>query len=259
MKACQRRFELSHVLGHRGLDEQTPELLLGQALHAALRDVYRLPAEDRDFAAAEAAFRKAWGRGRRRSAIFLTQEAESASGNAGIASLRRYFESYRHELEIERVAVESSLSAPLSNGAVIRDRVDRIDYGHAGSPPDSLVVTDYKSGACRFDSPSDLAHDRAAQVYALIVSRAADRAITEICFHYLRDNFQLRWAVEQDDLELIERRVIAATREVLLEREFPVEPGHHCTWCRHRRDCPEGEGRLTRAQVLSGETPDVPF
>lgn len=51
----------------------------------------------------------------------------------------------------------------------------------------------------------------------------------------------------------------APTQEILLEREFPLEPGHHCTWCCHRRECPEGEGRLSREHVLAGEAPEVPF
>jgi RecB family exonuclease len=258
-EGCRRRFELSHVLGQRGLREQSPELFLGQALHAALRDVYRLPAEERELGTAERAFRKLWSQLPGRRAIFLTEEAEAAVGNAGLNCLRTYFQHYRHELEIERAAVECTLSAPLANGAVIRGRVDRIDHGHGGSPADSLIVTDYKSGACRFDTPSDLVHDRAAQVYALIVSRAAGRAVTEIRFHYLRENRQLCWAVEQDDLELIEEEIMRATRAILLEREFPLEPGHHCTWCRHRRDCPEGEGQLSREHVLAGEPPEVPF
>lgn len=256
---CRRRFRFSHVDGRRGLYEPSPELVLGHVLHRALRELFRLAPGERDQAAAERLFRRAWAQVPDRGQIFLTDEAEAATGRVGLRQLATYVEHYSHELEIRPLALEHTLRAPLANGAVIGGRVDRVDRGHSGSPAGSLIVTDYKSGVCRFDGPGDLAEDRAAQVYALLVSRLADQPVTEVCFHYLRENRQLRWPIEADDLELIEQRLLAATREVVLEQEFPTSPGHHCNWCRHRLECPEGEGELTRAQVMDERPPEVPF
>ena len=162
-------------------------------------------------------------------------------------------------MAIRPLAVEQWLRAPLGNGAVIGGRLDRVDRGHAHAPADSLVVTDYKTGVCRFDSASDLADDRGAQIYALLASRAAGQPVTEICFHYLREGRQLRWPVETDDLELLQRRVLEATRDVLSEQEFERRPGHHCNWCQHRDICPDGEMRLTREELLAAPVEAVPF
>ncbi len=160
------------------------------------------------------------------------------------------------------MAVEQAVAAPLPGGAVVAGRVDRIDRIRIPDPDkvdpatgeipidpatgqlhescsiEGLRVTDFKTGKCRVDDPSDLAHDRGAQVYALATTRTFRQPVLEVRFLYLMEDRAVTWSVEREDLVAIQKRLVEDLNQLSDTSEFEARPDYYCDWCQYRELCP---------------------
>jgi RecB family exonuclease len=169
---CPRSYAHAYLFKTEVEDPPSAHLIFGNALHAALAFLFRLPPEDRSAEMAHRALRHFWLRQEGRDRAFLTKDEEATWGQAALAALSRFCSERAEELAIKPLAVEEWVRATVDFGHSVAGKVDRVERlktysAGEGQMISGLRVTDYKSGKPRIVDPDDLARDRAAQIYAL--------------------------------------------------------------------------------------------
>ena len=246
---CPKAYAFAYVWREPADDPASAHLVFGNALHQALAFLFRLPPDERGEEIAQQALRHFWMRQRDRDQAFLTRQEEATWGQAALEAIARFCRNHRGELPAKPLAVEEWARAPLPSGFSVAGKVDRVDRVHEftaqGDEIVGLMVTDYKTGKCRFESGDELAEDRGAQVYALAVTRTFRQPVVAVRFLYLREDRAVTWDVEREDLESLEEQLTTATEQIGLDDNFEARPDFHCAWCKHRHLCPEGSGQVS--------------
>jgi RecB family exonuclease len=134
----------------------------------------------------------------------------------------------------EPVGVERTVAAKTATLA-LSGRVDRID-ARGGE----LVIVDYKTGRIGLGQ-ADAQESRALALYAFATQRLFHKTCRRVELHHLPTG-TVR-AHEHTDASI--GRHVAQTEatavEIQADREFPVRPGGHCSWCDYRAICPAGK------------------
>ncbi|WP_408642206.1 RecB family exonuclease [Speluncibacter jeojiensis] len=212
----------------------------GILVHAALEQIYVLPAGERDRDRALDLLEPAWAR--------LAVERPELAAAQQLADLlpdaRRLLERYftmEDPVEVQPQSCELPVEVELDGGLVLRGFVDRVDVSEAGA----LTVIDYKTGR----SPGPSGETEALfqlKFYALVLMHLHGRVPGELRLLYLGDGTTLAYAPERDELERFER-ILASLWETIRESgatgEFPPAPGRWCNWCDHKARCPAFGGR----------------
>jgi putative RecB family exonuclease len=246
---CPKAYAFAYVERAPADDPPSAHLVFGNALHEALAFLFRLPVDERSLEIVQQALRHYWMRQRDRDQAFLTRQEEATWGNAALEALELFCRNHAEELAIQPLAVEEWVRAPLQTAFSVAGKVDRVDRVSVPVDGDDdvvgLRVTDYKTGKCNLGDGDELADDRGAQVYALAATRTFRQPVVAVRFLYLREDRAVTWDVEREDLQALEERLTTATQQIGLEEEFEARPDFHCTWCKHRRICPEGSGQAS--------------
>ena len=215
--------------------------LRGTLVHAALEQLYGLPAAQRDPATASSLVEPAWERvvaaepdlAGELDAELRTQLLEEA--RALLSGYYRLEDPTRFDPQCceERVEVE------LADGTLLRGFIDRIDVAATGE----LRVVDYKTGKAPPEARA-LAEFRAMfqmKFYAVALLRSRGVLPTRLRIIYLADSQVLDYAPDLDELVRFEKTLMAIWRAILSAGQtgdFRPSPSRLCEWCPHQQHCP---------------------
>ena len=215
--------------------------LRGTLVHAALEQLYGLPAAQRDPATASSLVEPAWERvmaaepdlAGELDAELRTQLLEEA--RALLSGYYRLEDPTRFDPQCceERVEVE------LADGTLLRGFIDRIDVAATGE----LRVVDYKTGKAP-PAARALAEFKAMfqmKFYAVALLRSRGVLPTRLRIIYLADSQVLDYAPDLDELLRFEKTLMAIWRAILSAGQtgdFRPSPSRLCEWCPHQQHCP---------------------
>jgi putative RecB family exonuclease len=238
----------------------------GSVVHAALEQLYGLPAESRGPETAISLVEPAWeqvitaepGRVGELDSIQRTQVLQEAR-----ALLSGY---YRLEdpTRFDPQCCEQRVEVELADGTLLRGFIDRIDVAATGE----LRVVDYKTGKAPPEARA-LAEFKAMfqmKFYAVALLRTRGVPPTRLRLIYLADGQVLDYSPELDELLRFEKTLMAIWRAIQsagVTGDFRPSRSRLCDWCPHHEHCPlfggtpppyPGWPDHTRAQSVSRST-----
>jgi putative RecB family exonuclease len=247
-KVCPQLFKYRAI--DRLPEPATVYQARGTAAHLALERLYDLPGPHRTPEALSRLFRAAWTelRGSEEfSHLFDSIDEERRWGIESLTLLLNYF-ALEDPRSINPLDRELDMLQDLE-GITIRGILDRIDE----HPNGDLVITDYKSGRAppeRYALPAFFA----LKIYALLIRRQLGRTPVEVRLLYLNGPTLYRLAVDDRQLDGMDRQLRALWTAIdrAIERgHFPPRPGRLCEWCSFKGICPAWSFAATPPLVAS--------
>jgi putative RecB family exonuclease len=215
--------------------------LRGSVVHAALEQLYALPAADRRPETAVTLVAPAWDRvvaAEPELASSITPELRAALLDEARALLSGY---YRLEdpTRFDPQSCEQRVEVELSDGTLLRGFIDRIDVAATGE----LRVVDYKTGKAPPEA-RELAEFKAMfqmKFYAVALLRSRGVLPTRLRLLYLADGEILDYSPGLDELLRFEKTLMAIWRAIQsagATGDFRPSPSRLCEWCAHQSRCP---------------------
>ncbi|GAY15161.1 RecB family exonuclease [Mycobacterium sp. shizuoka-1] len=215
--------------------------LRGSVVHAALEQLYGLPAADRGPQTALSLVDPAWDRVLAEHPDLVDGFTEDQRGQL-LAEARDLLSGY-YRLEdptrFDPQSCEQRIEVELADGTLLRGYVDRIDVAGTGE----LRVVDYKTGKAP-PAARALAEFKALfqmKFYAVALLRSRDVLATRLRLIYLADGQLLDYAPELDELLRFEKTLMAIWRAIQsagATGDFRPNPSKLCNWCSHQSVCP---------------------
>ncbi|BCI53817.1 hypothetical protein NIIDNTM18_30950 [Mycolicibacterium litorale] len=226
-------------------EPQSTAQLRGSVVHAALEQLYALPAADRGPETALTLVVPAWDRVVAERPE-VAGEIEPAVRDALLGEARALLSGY-YRLEdptrFDPQCCEQHVEVELEDGTLLRGFVDRIDV----APTGELRVVDYKTGKAPPEARA-LAEAKALfqmKFYAVALLRSRGVLPTRLRLLYLADGQVLDYSPDLEELTRFERTLTAiwrAIRAAGATGDFRPKPSKLCDWCSHRALCPEFGG-----------------
>jgi putative RecB family exonuclease len=215
--------------------------LRGSVVHAALEQLYGLPAAERGPDTAGTLVEPAWERviaAEPDLAADVDPEQRAqllAEARALLAGYYRLEDPTRFDPQSceERVEVE------LADGTLLRGFIDRIDVAATGE----VRVVDYKTGKAPPEARA-LAEFKAMfqmKFYAVALLRSRGVLPTRLRIIYLADGQVLDYAPDHEELMRFEKTLMAIWRAIQSAAptgDFRPSPSRLCDWCPHQQHCP---------------------
>lgn len=213
----------------------------GTVVHAALENLFDLPAELRTQDSAELLVEGAW-------AAMCEGDPELAKviGEGGqaafLADAHKLIATYytmENPTAFDADAVEEHVEID-ADDMLMRGFIDRIDV----APTGEIRVVDYKTGR----SPGEAYEAKALfqmKFYALAILRTRGVVPARLQLMYLSDGQQLIYRPDRDELLRFERTLRAiwqAIRTAVASGDFRPKKSWSCKFCEHRARCPEFGG-----------------
>ncbi len=219
--------------------------LRGSVVHAALEQLYALPAADRGPDTACSLLDAAWDRvtaGKAGLADAPDPELRTELLSEARALLSGY---YRLEdpTRFEPQCCEQRVEVELADGTLLRGYIDRIDVALTGE----LRVVDYKTGkappVARAGAELKAEYKAMFQMkfYAVALLRSRGVLPARLRLIYLADGQVLDYAPDHDELLRFEKTLMAIWRAIQSAGQtggFRPSPSRLCDWCPHQRHCP---------------------
>lgn len=213
----------------------------GTVVHAALEQLYALPAPERVPETAVALIAPAWDRmiAERPS---LATDVDPALRTEMLEQARTLLSGY-YRLEdptrFDPQSCEQRVEVELADGTLLRGFVDRIDV----APTGELRVVDYKTGKAPPEARA-LAEFKAMfqmKFYAVALLRSRGVLPTRLRLLYLADQQVLDYSPALEELERFEKTLVAIWRAIQsagATGDFRPNPSRMCNWCAHQVHCP---------------------
>ncbi|VEG56108.1 recombinase B [Mycolicibacterium aurum] len=213
----------------------------GSVVHAALEQLYALPAADRVPEAAHALVAPAWEHmlAERPS---LADDIDPALRAELLEQARTLLSGY-YRLEdptrFDPQSCEQRVEVELADGTLLRGFVDRIDV----APTGEVRVVDYKTGKAPPEARA-LAEFKAMfqmKFYAVALLRSRGVLPTRLRLVYLADRQVLDYSPDLGELERFEKTLMAMWRAIQsagATGDFRPKPSRMCDWCAHHAHCP---------------------
>jgi putative RecB family exonuclease len=208
--------------------------LRGSVVHAALEQLYGLPAAQRDPDTARSLVEPAWERviaGERELAGELEPEQRVQLLEEARALLSGY---YRLEdpTRFDPESCEQRVEVELADGTLLRGYIDRIDVAATGetgkAPPEARALAEFKA---MFQM----------KFYAVALFRSRGVLPARLRLIYLADGQVLDYAPDHDELLRFEKTLMAIWRAIQSAGQtgdFRASPSRLCDWCPHQQHCP---------------------
>ncbi|MDA2890488.1 RecB family exonuclease [Mycolicibacterium sp. BiH015] len=236
----------------------------GSVVHAALEQLYALPATARVPETATALVTPAWDR--------LVAEQPSLASDiepgmrAELLEQARTLLSGYYRLEdptrFDPQSCEQRVEVELADGTLLRGFVDRIDV----APTGEVRIVDYKTGKAPPEARA-LAEFKAMfqmKFYAVALLRSRGVLPARLRLLYLADQQVLDYTPDLDELERFEKTLMAIWRAIQsagATGDFRPSPSRLCDWCAHHAHCPAFGGTPPPypgwPQVLDDGDPDA--
>ena len=223
----------------------SPAQLRGSVVHAALEQLYALPAPQRGPDTALTLVDPALDQ-------VLAEKPDLAGEIAPelraelLAEARALLAGY-YRLEdptrFEPDCCEQRVEVELEDGTLLRGFVDRIDV----APTGEMRVVDYKTGKAPPEARA-LAEFKAMfqmKFYAVALLRSRGVLPTRLRLLYLADGQILDYSPDHDELLRFEKTLMAIWRAIQtagVSGDFRPRQSALCDWCAHRCHCPEFGG-----------------
>ena len=215
--------------------------LRGSVVHAALEQLYGLPAPQRLPETAIALIAPAWDRvvaAEPRLATGVPPEQRDTLLDEARVLLSAY---YRLEdpTRFDPQSRELRVEVELTDGTLLRGFIDRIDVAATGE----LRVVDYKTGKAPPETRA-LAEFKAMfqmKFYAVALWRSRGVVATRLRLLYLADGQILDYSPDLDELLRFEKTLMAIWRAIQsagATGDFRPSPSRLCDWCAHQAHCP---------------------
>ncbi|MGA7055703.1 MAG: RecB family exonuclease, partial [Mycobacterium sp.] len=215
--------------------------LRGSVVHAALEQLYGLPAVQRGPGTALSLVEPAWDQVIAAEPE-LAAELEPGQRTQLLEEARALLSGY-YRLEdptrFDPQSCEQRVEVELADGTLLRGIIDRIDATATGE----LRVVDYKTGKAP-PAARALAEFKAMfqmKFYALALLRSRDVLPARLRLIYLADGQVLDYSPDRDELLRFEKTLIAIWRAIQSAGEtgdFRPSPSRLCQWCPHQEHCP---------------------
>jgi putative RecB family exonuclease len=215
--------------------------LRGSVVHAALEQLYGLPAAERGPQAVDALVDPAWEQ-------VIADEPELAGQldteqqTQLLDEARKLLSGY-YRLEdptrFDPQSCEQRIEVELADGTLLRGIIDRIDV----APTGELRVVDYKTGKAPPEARA-LAEFKAMfqmKFYAVALLRSRGVLPTRLRLIYLADGQLLDYSPDEAELLRFEKTLTAIWRAIQsagATGDFRPRPSRMCDWCPHHEHCP---------------------
>ncbi len=219
--------------------------LRGSLVHAALEQLYGLPAAQRGHDTALALVGPAWAQVVAQdpalAQVLAADELEQVFAEA--ATLLSGYYRLEDPTRFDPHSCEQRVEVELADGTLLRGFVDRIDVAATGE----VRVVDYKTGKAPPEARA-LAEFKAMfqmKFYAVALLRSRGVLPTRLRLIYLADSQVLDYTPELGELERFEKTLTAIWQAIRTAGEtgdFRPNRTWLCTWCAHQSRCPEFGG-----------------
>ncbi|HSP03547.1 MAG TPA: PD-(D/E)XK nuclease family protein [Acidimicrobiales bacterium] len=243
--SCGLQFRFSAI--DRLPEPPTVAATRGTLVHAALEELFTLPAPERVPGAADACLDAAIGRLRDDpdwTGLGLDDAGEARMRDEAAALVAKYFR-LEDPTTVHPVGLELKLEVEVG-GVRLRGIIDRLDLVDG-----ELVVTDYKTGR----APGDAwARQRmtGVHVYSLMCERWFGRRPVRVQLLHLAEPVKIVAEPSEQSTKGLARRLEAVWHavEIACEREdFRPRPSPRCDWCAFQQWCPAFGGDPSQAVV----------
>jgi putative RecB family exonuclease len=243
--SCGLQFRFSAI--DRLPEPPTVAATRGTLVHAALEELFTLPAPERVPCAADACLDAAIGRLRDDpdwTGLGLDDAGEARMRDEAAALVAKYFH-LEDPTTVHPVGLELKLEVEVG-GVRLRGIIDRLDLVDG-----ELVVTDYKTGR----APGDAWARRrmtGVHVYSLMCERWFGRRPVQVQLLHLAEPVKIVAEPSEQSTRGLARRLEAVWHavETACEREdFRPRPSPRCDWCAFQQWCPVFGGDPSRAVV----------
>lgn len=215
--------------------------LRGSVVHAALEQLYGLPAGLRSPDTARSLVQRAWDQ-MVAAEPELAGELDPGQPTQLLEDARALVSGY-YRLEdptrFDPQCCEQRVEVELADGTLLRGYIDRIDVAATGE----LRVVDYKTGkappAARALAEFKAMFQMKFYAVALFLSRGVPP--TRLRLIYLADGQLLDYSPDRDELLRFEKTLMAIWRAIQSAGEtgdFRPNPSRLCDWCPHQQRCP---------------------
>lgn len=215
--------------------------LRGSVVHAALEQLYGLPARLRSPDTARSLVQRAWDQ-MVAAEPELAGELDPGQPTQLLEDARALVSGY-YRLEdptrFDPQCCEQRVEVELADGTLLRGYIDRIDVAATGE----LRVVDYKTGKAP-PAARALAEFKAMfqmKFYAVALFRSRGVPPTRLRLIYLADGQLLDYSPDRDELLRFEKTLMAIWRAIQSAGEtgdFRPNPSRLCDWCPHQQRCP---------------------
>lgn len=215
--------------------------LRGSVVHAALEQLYGLPAGLRSPDTARSLVQRAWDQ-MVAAEPELAGELDPGQPIQLLEDARALVSGY-YRLEdptrFDPQCCEQRVEVELADGTLLRGYIDRIDVAATGE----LRVVDYKTGKAP-PAARALAEFKAMfqmKFYAVALFRSRGVPPTRLRLIYLADGQLLDYSPDRDELLRFEKTLMAIWRAIQSAGEtgdLRPNPSRLCDWCPHQQRCP---------------------
>lgn len=226
-------------------EPSSPAQLRGSVVHAALEQLYSLPAAQRGQDTALGLLAPAWNRIAAEEPGLAEQVAPEQREQLLAEAAKLLSGYYRLEdpTGFDPQSCEQRVEVELADGTLLRGFVDRIDVAATGE----VRVVDYKTGKAPPEARA-LAEFKALfqmKFYAVALLRSRGILPTRLRLIYLADGQLLDYAPDLEELERFEKTLAAIWRAIQsagATGDFRTNRSPLCNWCAHQSLCPEFGG-----------------
>lgn len=257
---CPRAFWFRYVQKVR-VDGRWAHLSMGNSIHAALKDWWELPREDRTPQRGAELVGKTWQ-------VEGFKDAAQSEHWRSIAA--EMVSDYLHDVDpdCEPLSCERSLGARTTE-ITINTRIDRIDLVDSTDGTEECVIVDYKTGKS-VPSTDDVRGSLALAFYATAVQQSLRKPCVEVALHHIPSGTVVSWRHDQAALDRHLRRAeqiademrsaedswsgrdVSVSADELRDEIFPARPGALCGYCDFREQCEAGQARAERRDPWAG-------
>lgn len=215
--------------------------LRGSVVHAALEQLYGLPAGLRSPDTARSLVQRAWDQ-MVAAEPELAGELDPGQPTQLLEDARALVSGY-YRLEdptrFDPQCCEQRVEVELADGTLLRGYIDHIDVAATGE----LRVVDYKTGKAPPAARASAEFKAMFQMkfYAVALFRSRGVPPTRLRLIYLADGQLLDYSPDRDELLRFEKTLMAIWRAIQSAGEtgdFRPNPSRLCDWCPHQQRCP---------------------
>lgn len=244
---CPRQYRYTYV--EKLPREETIEAFMGSRVHEALRKLYQDLMLSRFDSLEEILgyYHESWERRWTDDIRIVKDYTPENYRHTGAKGIANYYHSYRPFNQSRTLALERKVRIKLGD-YLLQGYVDRLAESREGC----YEIHDYKTSQS-LPARDHLVKDRQLALYQLGVEEAwgsGDK--TELIWHYLVQDKEIRITLSPEELDTVKARTIALIQSLeraIEDDNFPAREGELCPWCSYRGICPSRK-HITRGEDM---------